>query len=346
MLQTLAVIGKEFALSLVRAVVSKSYDELTPMLGNLQLGEFIYEQPAIGDVEYSFKHALTLEVAYSSMLTERRKALHRRTAEAIESVYAARLEDRYTELAHHWTQAGEPMRAATWHVRTARWVRMTDLAASRRHWARAGALLVPLPWGDERTALLLKVYPELIDTLDRLGAEPAESETVYLEGIAVARQAGEPGTEALIEAAYGNLRSSQNDIDGMVEHASNATTLADKQGDLGIKLLARHVLGRGFAWQTRYKESVRTFNESIAIAGGDAAAEIEVLGWKPYIESMAIRGAVLSIMGRPKEGLEFAEKFPNATAPIWDRFGHLIGCHRPVLAVLDVGGCAARAALL
>ena len=162
------------------------------MLSNLQLGEFIYEQPAIGDVEYSFKHALTQEVAYNSLLTERRKELHRRTAVAIESLYAARLEDRYTELAHHWTQAGEPLRAATWHVRMARWVRMTDLAASRRHWARARALLVPLPWGDERTALLLKVYPELIDTLDRLGAEPAESEAVYLEAIAVARQAGEP----------------------------------------------------------------------------------------------------------------------------------------------------------
>jgi class 3 adenylate cyclase len=310
LLQTLAVIGKEFALSLVRAVVSKSDDELTRMLSNLQLGEFIYEQPAIGDVEYSFKHALTQEVAYNSLLTERRKELHRRTAVAIESLYAARLEDRYIELAHHWTQAGEPLRAASWHVRTARRVRMTDLAESRRHWARARALLVPLPWGDERTALLLEAYPALIDTLDRLGAEPAESEAAYLEAIAVARQADEPGTEALIEAAYGNLRSSQADIDGMVEHASNAATLADKQGDLGIKLLAYHVLGRGFAWQTRYKESICTFDESVAIAGGDAAAEIEVLGWKPYIESMAIRGAVLSIMGRPKEGLEFAEKFP------------------------------------
>ncbi len=310
LLQTLAVIGKEFALSLVRAVVSKSDDALTPMLGNLQLGEFIYEQPAIGDVEYSFKHALTQEVAYGSVLTERRKALHRRTAVAIESVYAARLEDRYTELAHHWTQAGEPMRAATWHGRMARRVRLTDLAESRRHWARARALLVPLPWGDERTALLLEAYPELINTLDRLGAEPAESEAVYLEAITVARQVGDRGTEALIEAAYGHLRSSQNDIDGMVEHASVATTLADAEGDLAIKLFARHVLGRGFAWQMRYRESVRTFDESVAIAGGDAAAEIEVLGWKPYIESMAIRGAVLSIMGRPKEGLGFAEKFP------------------------------------
>ena len=114
----------------------------------------------------------------------------------------------------------------------------------------------------------------------------------------------------MIEAAYGNLRSSQNDIDGMVEHASVATTLADAEGDLAIKLFARHVLGRGFAWQTRYRESVRTFDESVAIAGSDSAAEIEVLGWRPYIESLGIRGAVLSIMGRPKEGLEFAEKFP------------------------------------
>ena len=46
------------------------------MLGDLQLAEFIYEQPALGDIEYSFKHALTQEVAYNSVLIERRKLLH------------------------------------------------------------------------------------------------------------------------------------------------------------------------------------------------------------------------------------------------------------------------------
>ncbi|MGH7924819.1 MAG: ATP-binding protein, partial [Candidatus Binatus sp.] len=317
LLQTLAVIGKEFALSLVRAVVSKSDDELTRMLSDLQSGEFIFEQPAIGDVEYSFKHALTQEVAYGSLLTERRKELHQRTATAIESLYAARLEDRYTELAHHWTQAGEALRAATWHVRTARWVRITDLAASRRHWATARALLVALPESLERTRLLIDVYPELINTLDRLGAEPTESEAVYQEAIALARQAGDRGPEALIEAAYGQLKSSQNDFDGMLEHASRGTTLADAQGDLGLRLFARHILGRGLAWQTRWKESLRVFDESVAIAGGDEAAEIEVLGWWPYVESLAIRGAILSILGRPREALEFAEKFPE----LLSRFG-------------------------
>ena len=57
LLQTLAVIGREFPLSLIRAVVAKSDDELNRLLNDLQLGEFIYEQPAVGDIEYIFKHA-------------------------------------------------------------------------------------------------------------------------------------------------------------------------------------------------------------------------------------------------------------------------------------------------
>ena len=58
------------------------------MLNDLQLGEFIYEQPAVGDTEYIFKHALTQEVAYNSILKERRKQLHERIGRAVEELYA------------------------------------------------------------------------------------------------------------------------------------------------------------------------------------------------------------------------------------------------------------------
>src|SRR5271170_6691359 len=72
LLQTLAVIGREFALSLVKRVVDgRADDDLNRMLGYLQMAEFIYEQPAVGDIEYIFKHALTQEVAYNSILIER-----------------------------------------------------------------------------------------------------------------------------------------------------------------------------------------------------------------------------------------------------------------------------------
>ena len=102
LLQTAAVIGREFPLSLIRAVAAKSDDELNRLLDDLQLDEFIYEQPAVGDTEYIFKHALSQEVAYGSLLLERRRTIHQRAGDAIEARFAQRLEDHYTELAHHY----------------------------------------------------------------------------------------------------------------------------------------------------------------------------------------------------------------------------------------------------
>ena len=111
LLQTLAVIGREFPVSLVRVVAGNSADELGRMLDALQLGEFIYEQPAAGDVEYTFKHALTQEVAYNSILSDRRKRLHERTGAAIETLYTASLDDHVSELAHHYSRSGNPDKA-------------------------------------------------------------------------------------------------------------------------------------------------------------------------------------------------------------------------------------------
>jgi tetratricopeptide (TPR) repeat protein len=118
-LQALAVMGKEFKLSLVRAVTAKSDDELNRMLGNLQLAEFIYEQPAVGDIEYSFKHALTQEVAYNSVLMERRKLLHERIGGALETLYVSSLDDHLAELAHHYARSGNPDKAVLYLTRAA-----------------------------------------------------------------------------------------------------------------------------------------------------------------------------------------------------------------------------------
>ena len=85
LLQQLAVIGREFPLSLVKQVVSQPEEELYRLLSSLQHKEFLYEQPAFPEVEYLFKHALTQEVAYGSVLQERRKVLHEKTAQAMES---------------------------------------------------------------------------------------------------------------------------------------------------------------------------------------------------------------------------------------------------------------------
>src|SRR5271166_6217612 len=111
LLQTLAVLGREFHLGLIKRVTGKSDDELERMLSALQLAEFIYEQPAMGDVEYTFKHALTLEVGYNSVLVERRRLLHERAAQTIEALFSDRLEDHLSKLAHHYDRSGNARKA-------------------------------------------------------------------------------------------------------------------------------------------------------------------------------------------------------------------------------------------
>ena len=111
LLQTLAVIGKTFAWSLLARVVAQPEEELLGRLAHLRAAEFLYEQPAFPESEYTFKHALTQEVAYTSLLLERRQALHERTAQAIEALYADRLAEHYEALAHHYSRSGNTPKA-------------------------------------------------------------------------------------------------------------------------------------------------------------------------------------------------------------------------------------------
>jgi class 3 adenylate cyclase/tetratricopeptide (TPR) repeat protein len=119
LLQTLAVIGKEFRLQLIQRVARIGEDLLVPMLAELQSSEFIFEQSADRDAQYSFKHALTQEVAYDSLLLERRRAIHERAAAAFEELYAARIEDCLAELANHYGKSGNLAKALDYFERAA-----------------------------------------------------------------------------------------------------------------------------------------------------------------------------------------------------------------------------------
>src|SRR5439155_22898985 len=110
-LQTLAVIGKDFSLNLVRQITASTEDRLEPMLKDLQASEFIYEQPALGEAEYTFKHALTQEVSYNSMLMERRRLLHERTGRAIEALFGERIDDHLADLAQHYSRSANTRKA-------------------------------------------------------------------------------------------------------------------------------------------------------------------------------------------------------------------------------------------
>jgi predicted ATPase len=101
LLQTAAVIGMEVPLLLLQAIAELSEETLHRGLTHLQAAEFLYETRLFPEYAYTFKHALTHEVAYRSLLQERRRTLHARIVEALETLAGERLADQIEHLADH-----------------------------------------------------------------------------------------------------------------------------------------------------------------------------------------------------------------------------------------------------
>jgi tetratricopeptide (TPR) repeat protein len=101
LLQTAAVIGTEVPWPLLQAIADAPEEALHRGVGQLQAAEFLYETSLFPEQAYTFKHALTHEVAYNSLLQERRRVLHTRIVETIEGLSADRLTEQVERLAHH-----------------------------------------------------------------------------------------------------------------------------------------------------------------------------------------------------------------------------------------------------
>jgi class 3 adenylate cyclase/tetratricopeptide (TPR) repeat protein len=118
LLQTAAVIGTEVPLPLLQAIAEVSEEALHNSLARLQAAEFLYESSLFPELEYTFKHALTHEVAYGGLLQQRRRVLHRRITEAVEERYPDHLAEHVERLAHHAFQ-GEQWDKAVIYLRQA-----------------------------------------------------------------------------------------------------------------------------------------------------------------------------------------------------------------------------------
>jgi class 3 adenylate cyclase len=194
LLQTLAVLGRDFALGLLQRVITKSQDELDGMLQALQLAEFIYEQPATGDIEYTFKHALTQEVAYKSLLVERRKVLHERVGLALEASFAQSIDDHLSELAHHYGRSGNSEKAVEYLRRAA--VQSLRRSAYREASAYLNAAIELVRAAPESVSsmhgelVLLNILGQVTNTLE--GWDSAEVERTYARAVELAERVDDP----------------------------------------------------------------------------------------------------------------------------------------------------------
>jgi len=253
LLQTLAVIGKEFPFSLIQRLCgnpdAQTDDPLRQLLAHLAAAEFIYERPAFPEVEYSFKHALTQEVAGQSLLKERRSALHERTAQAIETLFPARIADYCSELAHHYGLSGNIPKAVEYLHRAAQQaVRHAAHLDAMHHLGIALELLKRLPDTPARVqwelTLLLSLGPALMDVR---GYGAREVAATYTRALALCEQIGETSQLFAVllglrihyvsRAEYATARDLAERMLHMAQRAQDPALLVNAHDALGMCLL-------------------------------------------------------------------------------------------------------------
>jgi class 3 adenylate cyclase/tetratricopeptide (TPR) repeat protein len=325
LLQTLAVIGRVLSLSLVRELVSTSDDELERMLSALQLAEFIYEQPAPGGVEYIFKHALTQEVAYNSVLIEQRKALHERTGGAIERLFAERLDDYITELAHHYDRSGNVRKAVEYLGRAGR--RAAEQSAHLEvvgYVTRALELIKQLPAGAEHTRHELELQMTLSASLiGAVGPGASEREQILARALELCEQLGDTRIiEVLL--SLGIVRWSRRESFQAVQLFQKALALAEQTKDADLLIGAHAAIAYQLMILGKFENARAHFENAIELSGG---RPIRKFGQSLVTVSTATiaHGLVLLALGYPvtaleksKNGLESArtrsEPYVNASA--------------------------------
>jgi class 3 adenylate cyclase/predicted ATPase len=245
LLQTLAVLGKTFAWSLLARVVAQPEEELLGRLAHLRAAEFLYEQPAFPESAYTFKHALTQEVAYNSLLLERRQALHERTAQAIEALYADRLAEHYEALAHHYSRSGNTPKAVIYLQRAGQQAAQRSVhAEALTHLTAALDLLQTLPESPERRRQELTLHILLGGTLSiAKGRGAPEVQQVYRRAYALCQQVGE--TPQQFQALWGVFYFAliQAEMPRARDLAEQLLSLAQRWREPAFELQAHWALG-------------------------------------------------------------------------------------------------------
>jgi class 3 adenylate cyclase/predicted ATPase len=243
LLQSAAVIGKDMPFSLLHAIADQPEEKLRGGLTRLQAAEFLYETSLFPDLEFTFKHALTHEVTYGSVLQERRRAIHARIVDAIERLYPDRLIEQVDRLAHH------AYRGEMWNKAVAYFHQAGQKAAVRSAYKEAASYfeqaleaLRHLPENRQTLEQAINIRVDLGPVLIAMGGYSApEVERVYTEAREMCERLGE--TAQLFPVLWGLARVyDRRDLNMGREMGEQLLALAERAREPALLLEAHHEL--------------------------------------------------------------------------------------------------------
>jgi predicted ATPase/class 3 adenylate cyclase len=307
LLQTAAVIGTEVPLPLLQAIADMPEEALHRHLAHLQAAEFLYETRLFPERAYTFKHALTHEVAYSGLLQERRRLLHARIVAVLEQCHADRLAEQVDRLAHHSVR-GEVWDKAVVYLRQ---------AGAKAHGRSANREAVA---SFEQALEALAHLPETRDTreqaidlrLDLRGALTTFGDfgrilTLLREADTLAMALDDSRRLGWIAASMSQYFLYLGDYEHAITAGQRALVLATASSEVGARLGANVYMNGAYYSLADYRRAMDCYRQDLAFLQGALARERFGLPLFPAVNSRGWLAWNLTEVGAFAEAIAWSE---------------------------------------
>ena len=307
-MQLAAVIGRVFPFRILE-MISENRKEIKSHLLDLQSLEFIHEKSIFPELEYIFKHALTQEVAYNSLLLKRRRELHERVGQSIEALYPHMLKEFYETLAHHFSKS-ENMAKASGFLKLA-----GDKATSNysyqealHFYEQAIQMLNRLPETEENRRKQIGLRLSMASPMRPLGY-PAGSLDLLREGEGLSKALGDEKSLVEFSSLIGRYHIAKGDTLLGIKYGENSFRAAEKIQDVELMAPTAHYLCNAYNGAGQYFKSIEIAPGVIDLLE-KTGSEKAFFGRtnNPYSFLCATYGYSMGQLGRFQEGRAFCEK--------------------------------------
>jgi class 3 adenylate cyclase/tetratricopeptide (TPR) repeat protein len=314
LLQTASVIGKDVPFPLLEAIAELPDEDLRRGLGRLQAAEFLYETSLFPELEYTFKHALTHEVAYGTLLHEHRRALHARIVEAVERLYRERLVEHTERLAHHAVRGEAWSKAVTYGRQAA--TRAGDRSAMGEQGAyieQALGALKHLPPDPEVLERIVDLRLMRHSSLFALG-EPEQLVHWLAETLPLSEALGDPYRLAKTTAQMANALWFTGQNLRALEASRSALVMAERLGAPDVEIRTRMDIGQISRSTGDYREGIAVLEPAVQLVQGDLGRQRLNAAIYPFVTVHSTLANCLAALGEfdrasaaATEAVRFAE---------------------------------------
>ena len=269
LLQAASVIGKDVPHTILEPIAGLEEAELRRGLADLREAEFLYETIDSPDVGYSFKHALTHDVSYGSLLGEQRRLVHRKVVDVIERAYGERLTEYVEQLAHHavrgelWDKAVQFLRLAG-----AKAAARSALPEAQIWFEQALAVLESLPKSRSNLEQAFEVRVDLRPVLT-LRREFRAALKRMREAEALAERLNDDSRRGRVYALMTNAHTQLGERDHALVTGGRALKIAERLGDLRLRIIAATYLAQTQYYHGEYEHALELATGNLATLPAD-----------------------------------------------------------------------------